>query len=203
MNSSQAASPPPILVVGAALTRPDGAVLVARRRPEKKTGGMWEFPGGKVEEGESPVEALVRELAEELGIVVAAADVGERLAVGRSMAGDRPLLLEGYRIAYDGPAPQEGPDHDAIRWVHPDQMDDLSWPPADLPIVARLQVAAGSASSARDVRAPHNPSALTPQRPHALTPSRPSALAPSRKRAKFTTLPHHDYARWHHPATTR
>lgn len=124
-------------VVGAVLLR-DGRVLAARRSTPPL--GLWEFPGGKVEPGEQPTDALVRELREELGL---AATVGEELGDP-----DRPwpiserLELRLFLVVAPGD-PTPGDSHDALRWVGPGQLDGLDWLPSDraaLPLVRDLVV---------------------------------------------------------------
>lgn len=132
-----------INVVGGAvvdsLTNPS-RLLVARRTAPPKFAGMWEFPGGKVEPGESPERALHRELREELGIGVR---LGAELAAGTAagwplnpLASMRVWFAE---IADGDPRPLE--DHDELRWVSLARSDEalgLPWIPADLPIVRAL-----------------------------------------------------------------
>jgi 8-oxo-dGTP diphosphatase len=122
-----------LLVVAAALIDGDGRVLVAQRPAHKQHGGLWEFPGGKIEPGETPVAALARELDEELGIAIGAV---EPLAFAES-GGERRMVLLLYRCdAWRGePAAL---DAAAIRWVAIDALDDLPMPPADRDLVAAL-----------------------------------------------------------------
>jgi 8-oxo-dGTP diphosphatase len=119
------------VVVGVALLR-DGQVLAALRRPSANTPGGWEFPGGKVEPGESEEEAVVRELREELGVEVA---VGEPL--GAQPMGERYLLkvytgrvLSGRLVLHE---------HDEIRWLSPDNLYDVDWLAADRPFLGPLR----------------------------------------------------------------
>jgi 8-oxo-dGTP diphosphatase len=118
-------------VVGAAIIR-DGRVLAARRvRPAAVAGG-WEFPGGKVEDGESERAALARECREELGIAIA---VGERLAE----AVDDRIRLVVYAAALVGGEPRPLDDHDELRWLTAAELDEVAWLPIDrelLPLVA-------------------------------------------------------------------
>ncbi|TQJ66028.1 8-oxo-dGTP diphosphatase [Arthrobacter sp. SLBN-100] len=118
-------------------------LLVARRSAPEKLAGLWEFPGGKVEPGEDPEEALCRELGEELGI-------GVRLGVelpAESPKGwplnDRASMRVWFAEIMEGePEPLE--DHDELRWVplaDPDEVLGLPWIPADLPIVRELLAA--------------------------------------------------------------
>jgi 8-oxo-dGTP diphosphatase len=112
-----------VLVVAAAVVR-NGRVLAARRvRPPAVAGG-WEFPGGKVEAGESDSAALTRELAEELAVAIT---VGERLGA----ATDERIRLVLYAAGLDHGELAAGPDHDELRWLGPDELDDVGWLPID------------------------------------------------------------------------
>jgi 8-oxo-dGTP diphosphatase len=124
-----------MLVVAAALIDADGCVLVARRPPGKQHAGLWEFPGGKVEPGEMPQAALVRELREELGI-----DVDPALLVPVAFSespGDRHLVLLLYRCrSWHGHA--LAIDAAEIRWVAPTELAQFAMPPADRPLAEAL-----------------------------------------------------------------
>lgn len=133
--------PETVQVVGAALVR-DGRVLASRRTDPPALAGLWEFPGGKVERGESDVEALVRELDEELGVVV---EVGERLGPELSIAGTAVLRVYLCRwvsgeLTYV--------DHDDHRWLSADELDDVAWIPVDRPVVDLLRDRLGRAAPA-------------------------------------------------------
>ena len=125
----------PLLVVAGALIR-GGAVLVQQRPANKAMGGMWEFPGGKVEPGEAPADALARELNEELGIDT---DAGELTPItfGTGLIGRRALALLLYRVGRWSGEPQalETPE---LRWVDAESLAKLGMPPADLPLIAPL-----------------------------------------------------------------
>jgi len=125
-----------VLVVAAALVDRDGRVLLAQRPPGKQLAGLWEFPGGKVEPGERPEAALIRELAEELGIDVAGAALSP-LAFASHAYPDFHLLMPLYLVrAWAGvPEPREAA---ALAWVRPAEMAAYSMPPADGPLVAAL-----------------------------------------------------------------
>ena len=119
-----------LLVVGAAVVR-GGRVLACRRTAPPAAAGRWEFPGGKVEPGESPDDALVRELREELGVE---ASVTAWLD-GAAAIGDTHELRVAV-VAIDGdPEPVE---HDAIRWLGPAELDDVDWLEPDQPFLAEL-----------------------------------------------------------------
>ena len=119
-------------VVGAAIVR-EGRVLAARRTRPSAAAGRWEFPGGKVEPGESPEAALVREIAEELGVTVA---VTGWLA-GREPIGPAHVLTVALVSIVGGdPDPTE---HDEIRWLSSDELGDVDWLEPDRPFLAELR----------------------------------------------------------------
>jgi 8-oxo-dGTP diphosphatase len=125
-------SPEPVVVVGVAVAR-HGRVLAARRtRPARARGG-WELPGGKVEPGETPAEAAVREVHEELRCTIRA--TGH--LTGEQPIGGRQVLQVALAEIVDGePVPHE---HDAVRWLQPEELDELDWLPADRPFLAELR----------------------------------------------------------------
>jgi len=112
-----------------------GAVLITRRPEHVHQGGLWEFPGGKVESGESPESALRRELHEELGITVQAAEPWLQV---RHAYPDQTVLLEVWRVtAYTGePHGREG---QPLIWASPAELETFAFPAADQPILAALQ----------------------------------------------------------------
>lgn len=124
------------LVVGVALFRGD-RVLAARRTTPQEAAGRWEFPGGKVEPGETPQDALVREVREELGCEI---EVDGWLA-GRVLISEVLELAVGFaRLAAGEPVPVE---HDQVRWLSADELAEVDWLEADrpfLPEVAQLLV---------------------------------------------------------------
>lgn len=120
----------PLPVVAAVIVR-DGAVLACRRAAHKDAAGRWEFPGGKVEAGETPEEALRRELREELGVAVQVGALLDRTATGS-------VELACYAVALAGPAPTASTDHDALEWRATDDLGGLEWADADRPVVALL-----------------------------------------------------------------
>ena len=120
-----------VQVVGAALVR-DGRVLAARRVAPSSLAGLWEFPGGKVEAGESDVEALERELEEELGVRVSVGDrVGPDLLLGDT------AVMRVYLASLVDGEPQLN-EHDAFRWLGADELDEVPWIPADAPVLGPL-----------------------------------------------------------------
>jgi 8-oxo-dGTP diphosphatase len=125
-----------LLVAAVALIDIDGRVLIARRPEGKPMAGLWEFPGGKVEQGERPEETLIRELKEELGI-----DVREPCLAPLTFAShaypDFHLLMPLYVCRrWEGTvSPQEGQE---LAWVRPNKLRDYEMPPADVPLVSHL-----------------------------------------------------------------
>ena len=131
------ASPPIVLVAAVALIDADGRVLLAQRPAGKSMAGLWEFPGGKVDTGETPEAALIRELAEELGIDVTASCLAPFTFASHSYA-DFHLLMPLYVCRkWSGiPAAREG---QRLAWVWPARLADYPMPPADTPLVAALR----------------------------------------------------------------
>jgi 8-oxo-dGTP diphosphatase len=130
-----------ILVVAAALVDPDGRVLIARRPPGKAMAGLWEFPGGKIEAGETPERALIRELEEELGILVKEPCLAPFTFASHAYAGFHLLMPLYLCRRWEGvPVPRE---HVAIRWVRPRELianpDAFPLPAADLPLLPMLR----------------------------------------------------------------
>ena len=124
----------PQIIVGAAIIS-DGRVLACARADPPRYAGRWEFPGGKVEPGESEPEALVRECEEELGVLI---EVGARV-------GDDVLLTTGWAVLKvylarlrDQRRP-EALEHAELRWLGPEELDTVDWLPADAPVVTELR----------------------------------------------------------------
>jgi len=124
-------------VVAAALVDGSGRVLLQRRPPGKQMADLWEFPGGKIEPGETPEAALARELAEELAITVDPAAMTP-LTFASAGLGARHLLLLLYVVREWAGAPQPL-EASALAWVAPAAMRDLAMPPADAPLGAILE----------------------------------------------------------------
>jgi len=131
--SSRVPAIPTLHVVGAALVE-QGRVLLTRRSPRMSLAGKWEFPGGKVEEGEEPEAALAREIVEELGLEV---EVGEAIGRGTSLHDGRRIVLEVYLVRRAGGALRLA-EHEEVGWFAPAELGGLDWPEADLPILPRL-----------------------------------------------------------------
>jgi 8-oxo-dGTP diphosphatase len=128
---------PLVLVAAVALIDADGRVLLARRPEGKAMAGLWEFPGGKVHEGEAPEGALIRELKEELGVDTAESCLAP-FAFASHRYGDFHLLMPLYvcRRWSGTPTALEGQQ---LAWVRPQRLGDYPMPPADRPLVALLQ----------------------------------------------------------------
>ena len=127
----------PLLTTVALWLEDDGRVLLAQRPPGKSLAGLWEFPGGKVELGETPERALIRELKEELGIDTWQSCLAPLTFASHSYA-DFHLLMPLFACRrWDGlPKPQEG---QTLAWVRPKDMRDYPMPPADLPLIPILR----------------------------------------------------------------
>ncbi|WP_305778332.1 (deoxy)nucleoside triphosphate pyrophosphohydrolase [Novosphingobium sp. TH158] len=129
-----------VQVVALALAGPDGRILMHRRSLKRVHGGLWEFPGGKVEAGESPETALVREIAEEIGITIAAGELhkagyADSSHVAPGEGGGVAITL--YTCAQWQGDPQclEGEE---IGWFGPEGLEKLAMPPLDYPLAAQL-----------------------------------------------------------------
>jgi 8-oxo-dGTP diphosphatase len=128
---------PLVLVVACALVDTDGRVLICKRPEGKALAGLWEFPGGKVEPGEGPEAALIREMHEELGITITASCLAPFVFASHSYETFHllmPLYLcrrwEGVVVAKE---------HAALAWVKPNALSTYAMPPADAPLVAYLR----------------------------------------------------------------
>ncbi len=129
-------------VVGAALLEGE-RFLVALRSTTMADAGLWEFPGGKVEAGESPEDALVREIREELGCVIRPLGI-----LGREYSQDKKIVLDVYlaRLASGTPVARE---HEELRWVDMAEARGLDWASADLPLLPQLDAWLRAASGPR------------------------------------------------------
>jgi len=125
-----------LLVAACALVDVDGRVLIAQRPAGKTMAGLWEFPGGKVEAGETPEATLVRELGEEIGVTTSEACLAP-LTFASHAYPDFHLLMPLYvcRRWSGVPEPREG---QALKWVMPVKLRDYPMPPADLPLIPAL-----------------------------------------------------------------
>lgn len=124
-------------VVAAALVNSAGEILIARRPLHKAMGGLWEFPGGKIEAGEVPETALIRELREELGIAVTAQALQPLTFVSHAYEEFHLLMLLYVIREWQGdPVARE---HSALAWVLPQYLSDYPMPAADVPLIAALR----------------------------------------------------------------
>lgn len=124
-----------ISVVGAVIIV-DKTVLACRRAPFKSQAGLWEFPGGKVEAGESPEEALRREIMEELGVPIV---VKQFMGAGEFQMTDVLIRLDCYQCSLQGGTPVRSKDHDQLRWLKKMELQSVIWAPADVPVVACVE----------------------------------------------------------------
>lgn len=127
---------PLLLVVAAALVDADGRVLVQQRSPGRSMAGLWEFPGGKVDRGEHPEGALIRELREELGIDTEAACLAPAGFASEPLGEQHLLLLLYICRKWRGIA--RPLDAAALQWVRPLDLHGLAMPPADRPLIGLL-----------------------------------------------------------------
>jgi 8-oxo-dGTP diphosphatase len=127
---------PVVFVSAVALVDRDGRVLIAQRPPEKSMAGLWEFPGGKIEPGETPELALIREMKEELGITIKPACLSP-LTFASHAYEDFHLFMPLFvcRVWEGFATPREGQE---LKWVPPTSLNDYPMPPADKPLIAML-----------------------------------------------------------------
>ncbi|RNE64210.1 (deoxy)nucleoside triphosphate pyrophosphohydrolase [Cryobacterium tepidiphilum] len=118
--------------VVAAVIVSGGRIFCCRRAADRSAGLKWEFPGGKVERGESPRDALVRELREELDVVV---NVGELIHRGMTTIGETLIELSCFAATLAGAAPERSTDHDQLGWFLPQDLISLDWAAPDIPAV--------------------------------------------------------------------
>ena len=126
-----------LLVSAVALIDTEGRVLLAQRPPGKSLAGLWEFPGGKVEPGETPELALIRELKEELGIDVTEACLAPFVFASHAYETFHLLMPLYLCRRWSGQVVRK--EHAALKWVRPNQLSDYPMPPADEPLVAWLR----------------------------------------------------------------
>ncbi len=126
-----------LLVAACALVDPDGRILLAQRPEGKSLAGLWEFPGGKVEPGETPEETLIRELDEELGVTTKTACLAPLTFASHSYKTFHLLMPLFVCRRFEGvPYGREG---QAVKWVRPKALRDYPMPPADEPLIPILQ----------------------------------------------------------------
>ena len=141
-NSSPGGEVDVLLVTAVALVDADGRVLLGQRAADKHMGGMWEFPGGKVHAGETPENALVRELKEELGIDISQSCLAPFTFASHTYAIPENKsfhLLMPLFICRVWQGTVQGMEGQALKWVRPNDMGKIDMPPADRPLVAMLQ----------------------------------------------------------------
>ena len=136
-NNRGSTSLPTVLVSAVALIDIDGRILLAQRPHGKEMGGLWEFPGGKVELGETPEDALIRELGEELGIDVSAACLAPFTFASHKYENFH-LLMPLFLCRQWNGAP-EGREGQKLKWARLKNFDNFEMPPADIPLVAMLK----------------------------------------------------------------
>ena len=126
-----------MLVAAAALVDVDGRVLIGKRPQGKQLAGLWEFPGGKVEAGESPEACLIRELNEELGIEINESCLAPFVFASHAYESFHLLMPLYLCRRWNGAVVAR--EHEALAWVKPNAMEDYPMPPADAPLVAWLR----------------------------------------------------------------
>jgi 8-oxo-dGTP diphosphatase len=136
-TAEESLMPAIMMVVAAALIDCEGRVLVQRRPVGKMMAGLWEFPGGKIEAGETPESALVRELDEELGIAVDPAGLAPAAFASEPLAGRHMLLLLYICRSWEG-VPR-ALDAEELLWCTPESLRALDMPPADRPLIGLLE----------------------------------------------------------------
>ncbi|WP_438731686.1 8-oxo-dGTP diphosphatase MutT [Parasphingorhabdus sp. DH2-15] len=126
-----------MIVVALAMTRDDGRILLQKRPEGSAMAGLWEFPGGKLEIGETPEQALVREIEEELGLAVKAENLSPVVFASEQLA-KRHLLLLLYQCS-DWEGEPKALHAEELRWVTLEEMTNLPMPPADGPFIGALK----------------------------------------------------------------
>jgi 8-oxo-dGTP diphosphatase len=125
-----------LLVAACALVDADRRVLIAQRPQGKQLAGLWEFPGGKLEPGETPEQALIRELEEELGVSTKTACLASLTFASHSY--DSFHLLMPLFVCRKWQGTPQAREHAALKWVRPQALSDYPMPPADIPLIAPL-----------------------------------------------------------------
>jgi len=121
------------MLVVAAVIKHEGLLLACRRAAHKSLAGKWEFPGGKVEPGESDEEALSREIFEELQIEI---EVGQLVTTSHSSS--PAIEMHSYFATLKSGFPKSSSDHDELRWLRVEELSDLEWPELDIPVLEVL-----------------------------------------------------------------
>jgi 8-oxo-dGTP diphosphatase len=134
-----------VLVAACALVDADGRVLITERPAGKALAGLWEFPGGKVEPGERPEETLIRELAEELGIIVQEACLAPLTFASHTYADFQLLMPLWICRRWEGLA--QGREGQRLAWVRPGKLRDYPMPPADEPLIPVIVDIVGSGNA--------------------------------------------------------
>lgn len=129
-----------LFVVAAALIDREGRVLVQQRSAQRSMAGLWEFPGGKVERGETPEAALARELVEELGIEAGHGDLAPAGFASEALGGRHLILL--LYLCRNWTGTPAALDAAGLQWVFPAELHALEMPPADRPLIAMLEALA-------------------------------------------------------------
>ena len=126
-----------VLVVACALVDVDGRVLICKRPQGKSLAGLWEFPGGKVEAGETPEAALIREMDEELGITITQSCLAPFVFASHTYETFHLMMPLYLCRRWSGVVVAK--EHEALDWVRPNALSDYEMPPADAPLIAYLR----------------------------------------------------------------
>jgi 8-oxo-dGTP diphosphatase len=126
-----------VLVVACALVDVDGRVLICKRPQGKSLAGLWEFPGGKVEAGETPEAALIREMDEELGITITQSCLAPFVFASHTYETFHLMMPLYLCRRWSGVVVAK--EHEALAWVKPNALSDYDMPPADAPLIAYLK----------------------------------------------------------------